>query len=661
MKNLFSKITSLVVVVCFVFSSLNISFASAQEFSLPIPGTMIHLSPDFELAHLRGMVIHKDDPFRLDFFVNKGEKPLGSIEKRKEYQNLIKYFLAALATPDDDQWVNLSPYEKNRIIAPDFAKTTMGRDLLAEDYMLKQLTASLVYPEGQIGKKFWSLVYAKAQAEFGTTNIPVNTFNKVWILPDKAVLYQDLKTNSVYIIDSKLKVMLEEDYLSLAKHTGITQVPASQNSQVNKLGSQIVRQIVLPELEKEVNTAKNFAPLRQIYSAMILATWYKKELKKSLLAKIYVDQAKVKGIDQNPLNNQLIYKRYIKAFKTGVYNYIREEFDPITQQTIPRKYFSGGFLNDVSKAMVVLNDPAQLSVPQVLQFTNEAVADLIDRVGAYLGPIRDNQGTNLTVTVSPLRKFGMLLSKSALVGLAIIAAGCDSKTATPQEHTLAVNALDFIRLQTQLHQDEFKGISVPDNLDQAVDDGLDDIESRWIKSNDGHILTPEMLYLSKLLPVGIDQSQHPYRDLVTAVAKEEDNLHQKMEDGTITSDERNRLDGISKEAIHEVQLAMRGTSDLSTNPNYTKDKPFMFMVPYLTISPHKTDCEGFSATTLYAGKKMRIVGLYMMDVLKDAKGQTFPGPDGYGHRADAFKIVRETGPMKIRRLKNQLMAQMFHS
>jgi len=39
-----------------------------------------------------------------------------------------------------------------------------------------------------------------------------------------------------------------------------------------------------------------------------------------------------------------IYQQYLKAFKKGVYNYIKEEQDPITQEVTPRKYFSGGIL-----------------------------------------------------------------------------------------------------------------------------------------------------------------------------------------------------------------------------------------------------------------------------------------------------------------------------
>src|SRR5476649_2411388 len=94
----------------------------------------------------------------------------------------------------------------------------MGRDLLAEDYMLKQITASLIYPEDAIGKKFWKRVYEEASKRFGTTNVPVNTFNKVWIIPEKAVVYENAKAGTAYVIEAKLKVMLEQDYLSLEKH-----------------------------------------------------------------------------------------------------------------------------------------------------------------------------------------------------------------------------------------------------------------------------------------------------------------------------------------------------------------------------------------------------------------------------------------------------------
>ena len=181
---------------------------------------MVHLSPEFTPAHLVGLIIHHDNAMQFDFLIHEGDQDLSISRTEEEYAKLIKYFLASLTIPDEDQWVNLSPYEKDRIIKDDFGKTEMGRDLLAQDYMLKQITSSLIYPEDGLGKKFWDKVYERAWTQYHTTNIPVNTFNKVWIVPDQAIVYES--GNSVYILKSHLKVMLEEDYLSLEKHNGVS-------------------------------------------------------------------------------------------------------------------------------------------------------------------------------------------------------------------------------------------------------------------------------------------------------------------------------------------------------------------------------------------------------------------------------------------------------
>jgi len=125
---------------------------------------MVQLSPPFDPPILKGIKVHPENPFQFDFILDKGDNSLplrgegkggGNQEQLKtESIKLIKYFLASLTIPEKDLWVNLSPYEKNRIIPQSFGLTEMGRDLLAEDYMLKQITASLIYPEGETGKKF---------------------------------------------------------------------------------------------------------------------------------------------------------------------------------------------------------------------------------------------------------------------------------------------------------------------------------------------------------------------------------------------------------------------------------------------------------------------------------------------------------------------------
>lgn len=346
-----------------MFSSLAPAGFAQEAVWLPKPGSMVALSPAFTPAVLKGITVHPENPLMFDFIIYKGDKVLSNEQKQEEYKKLIKYFLASLAIPDEDQWVNLSPYEKNRIIKDDFGKTLMGRDLLAQDYILKQITASLIYPEQNLGKKFWNMIYAKTQAQYGLTNVPVNTFNKVWIVPDNAELYE--KGNAVFLIKSHLKVMMEEDYLALQKHNGIQNVPEAQkNNPSHAIASKIVKQIIIPEIEKEVNEDKNFANLRQAYSGMILAAWYKRSLKKSLLGVIYANRGKIKGVDQDPRNNNAIYERYLQAYKKGVFNYIKEDVDRLTNEVIPRKYFSGGIIGVMKNfAQIAQFDSAMKAEP----------------------------------------------------------------------------------------------------------------------------------------------------------------------------------------------------------------------------------------------------------------------------------------------------------
>ncbi len=437
------KISVFTLIVTFTCASLSVPTAQAQQLVLPAPGTRIALSPEFTPAHLQGITIHPENALKFDFIVHKGDSNLSDQEKQEEYKKLIKYFLASLAVPDENQWVNLSPYEKDRIIKDDFGKTEMGRDLLSQDYLLKQITASLIYPEEGLGQKFWNRVYEEAAKKFGTTNIPVNTFNKVWIVPDNAVIYE--KGNTAYVLKNHLKVMLEEDYLAVEKNRsqsgdmlrkpeGIATCPQAGcqankavNVKANELGSQIIREIVLPALEKEVNEGKNFAQLRQVYSGMILAAWYKRALKESLLSKIYADKGKLRGLSSpntlhlSPPNasvggpehkasstgfptetfgndTEYIYQQYLQAFKKGVYNYIKEEQDPTTQQMIPRKYFSGGTENsyrrilkhtntiDSDQAMSIEEDAVKLDSTEVLlkesdkSMTSQSLDDIDQKI-----------------------------------------------------------------------------------------------------------------------------------------------------------------------------------------------------------------------------------------------------------------------------------------
>ncbi len=355
---MFRKIVSFVVLFVFTtFCVIPPSFGQTiSTLNLPLPGTMVQASQAFVPILLKGITLHMDDPLKFDFIVDSGQSNSSADEIKKESQRLVKYFLASLTIPKNDLWVNLSPYEADRTIPDELAKTEMGRDLLAQDYLLKQLTASLIYPEKDLGKKFWDEVYKHAQEKMGVNEIPLNTFNKVWIIPESATVYENGQT--VYIVQSRLKVMLDEDYkLQTAESIPPPQwgrLGGGKKKQTPSLilptggrkntVTELIREIILPEIEKEVNEGQNFAPLRQIYYSLILAKWYKETVKNSLLSKVYINQSKVSGIELNDATiKDQIYERYMQAYKKGVFDFIKEDYDQISQEVIPKKYFSGGF------------------------------------------------------------------------------------------------------------------------------------------------------------------------------------------------------------------------------------------------------------------------------------------------------------------------------
>ena len=301
--------------------------------NLPAVGTILQVTQDFAPALLKGITINPDNPLEFDFIIDSGDVELDSDTVRIEADKLIRYFLTSLTIPEDQVWVNLSPEEEDRIIADDLSLTQMGRDMLAQDYILKQLTASLVMGDEVMGD------------ESGVMN------SRVWIVPEEAVVYE--KGASAFVVGSKLKVLSDRAYLDNRdikdnrdnrgnmNAGGNGDMKAGASPATTGMGN--INEDILLEIENEVNTGEHFAPLRQIYNAIILASWYKDNLKESLLGQVYVNKNKIKGIDDIDANEKMkIYNQYLDSFRKGAVDMIKEEYDPATQAITARKYFAGG-------------------------------------------------------------------------------------------------------------------------------------------------------------------------------------------------------------------------------------------------------------------------------------------------------------------------------
>jgi len=351
MKKIFEPFRNLILLtimgVFFITLILPPSLVQSQGIlTLPTPGTMVTTSSVFVPPILKGLIVHPQQPFQLDFVLDEGNSTLTEEEIKGESTKLIKYFLASLALPEDELWVNLSPYESDRIIPDGFGKTEMGRTFLAQDYLLKQLTASMIYPESELGEKFWDRVYKRVNRLYGTSEVPVNTFNKVWIIPDKAIIYEN--KDRAFVVEGNLKVMLDEDYLAIKNNhkndtMGVNELSKNEVDELRKISSQVLKEVIIPEIELEVNHGKNFAKLRQIYYSFVLASWYKKNLYQTILNKAYSNKMKTDGLESvDSKFKDEIYNQYLDSFEKGVYDFIKEDYDENTKSVIARKYFSGG-------------------------------------------------------------------------------------------------------------------------------------------------------------------------------------------------------------------------------------------------------------------------------------------------------------------------------
>ncbi len=296
--------------------------------TLPKPGTLVSETQAFVPALINGIRLDPADPLKLRFMIDAGQDDKDQASLRHNVDRQVKYFLAALTIPEKDMWVNLSPYESDRVVTDALGQTELGRDMLAQDYILKQVSASVIYPENGLGKEFWQKLYAETRARYGNVEIPMDIFNKVWIMPAKAVVFEN--GLAAYVTQAKLKVMLDSDHMAI-----------NGDIKAQDVAKDIAREIILPALEKEVNEGARFSRVRQIFHAMILSKWYRQKIHG--LTRVYLDQKKTAGVDiADKQESARIYELYVGAYKKGVFDFIKEDRDVVSGEVVAHKYFSGG-------------------------------------------------------------------------------------------------------------------------------------------------------------------------------------------------------------------------------------------------------------------------------------------------------------------------------
>lgn len=329
-----SSINKFIIFICVVtlvatvllLDVLKVEESIASSMGLPEPNVILEGSEDYSLPILKGLTLDPDNPLNISFLIDTGNKKSYS---SADFDAIIKYFMAALTIPKEQLWVNLSPYEDDRVLELSLSKTDLGRDMMAQDYMLKQISSSLTRPGTVIGDNYWKSSNLGSQ------------FNKVWIVPDIVKVYEHGK--KAVIAESSLKVQTEQDYLAM-KENGLK--TSEDESGLESL---------IDELNYEVNQGKHFAKTRQIFNSIIMALWFKQSFSESFY-KFYLDSKKVKGIDLDDIAyKEKIFELFLKSSNKGVYDLHINKIQDNEEQRI--SYFSGGqnYINTLSSSSIESN------------------------------------------------------------------------------------------------------------------------------------------------------------------------------------------------------------------------------------------------------------------------------------------------------------------
>lgn len=219
-----------------------------------------------------------------------------------------------LALTPEKFWVNLNPDEPDRIMDSKFASTDAGRVLLEADLRMKHDFYNAMDPKTDLGKRYWAALPKQ-------NGYPCMPGLRNWIEPKPAKVRE--QDGGIYILDAPLRLK------STAQKT-ITQGPGEPICDPDeaeiKAAQRVVDSMIVPEVEKTINTAPQYADLRRVYTSRVAAEWIRQQDAKtptdfrSIINSNNVKQWPLRAPNQNWDKNEL-FKRYRKIYTDGEFTY----------------------------------------------------------------------------------------------------------------------------------------------------------------------------------------------------------------------------------------------------------------------------------------------------------------------------------------------------
>ncbi|WP_427919909.1 hypothetical protein [Streptomyces sp. cg40] len=174
-------------------------------------------------------------------------------------------FFTWLALTPDKFWVNLNPDEPDRIMDAKFGRTDAGRVLLEADLRMKHDFYKAMDPSTDLGKRYWAAL-PKVDGK------PCMPGLRNWIEPKTAQVRE--QDGGIYILDTPLR-------LKSTAQTTVTPGPGepicTPDAAQTAAAQRVIDSMIVPAVEKTINTAPQYADLRRVYTARVAAEYIRQQ------------------------------------------------------------------------------------------------------------------------------------------------------------------------------------------------------------------------------------------------------------------------------------------------------------------------------------------------------------------------------------------------
>ncbi len=315
-------------------------------------------------------------------------------------------FMTGLAVPDNKFWVNLNPWEEDRIIDDQLRQSEVGRIMLEADLQMKRDFSNYGNPcTNETGKALHKLLDVRhdtlvqqCMKKFpgevrDIDNIQFKPVTRHWIIPEKIYAYTN--GTRIYLINATLAInsepaanhssfgVVNQDIRTLSK--GCLEELNRSAKEYGEYFRELEDRMIHPYVVADVNCGAKYENLRNVYVALALAQWYKSRV--SLHIDIFQDRLNSPNstvlASQRSWNPNEIWNDYVYSFKNGEYKC----WDNTTTKTAKGAYTESSYCSaggvdfyGIKKHLVEINSLP----PEVQDQVDKAIQDGIVDEEEYL-------------------------------------------------------------------------------------------------------------------------------------------------------------------------------------------------------------------------------------------------------------------------------------